>query len=408
MNSALRCGSVLLVFCLLCSGATPVGGDLAQEETTGNQVTITPNTNGTNYLSPINPDTEGYAQVDTDVSSAASIAAQRIHSEHDSRSLEAELNDANQSQRENIAEARINRIESRFEEIAQEQEDLHDAYAAGELSERDLFRTLLTQRIVIQSQIDNYERAVTNTNLDIERLSQLETLADGLTPEQPVVALAEQALVTDEQQIVYVQASGEGLVLGTVADHQFTRQATVLDERDFDGRDQFKLAQNITIGDDGWATPAGYSEAYERLEELYPWAYDRRRVDAGEINTLSRIYSLNVPNPQGELTTYFDSATQNVFHENQVGFVESYTLEATIDNSTDSLRVSLGLTHQSGPLRVTVEDGGRAVEDATVRIDGAYVGSTDDDGTLWTVQPLSGFEVTTTTPAGENASISFP
>ncbi|MFT4947473.1 MAG: hypothetical protein ACI8TL_001716 [Natronomonas sp.] len=408
MNSALRRGSILLVVCLLFGAAAPVGGEVTQQRT-DNQVTVTPNTNGTNYLSPVDPATEGYERISVDVSSAASFSAQTIQSEHDSRSWGEQLANANRTNRERIANAQLDAVETRFEQIAQRQQELYEAYAAGEITERVLLRDLVTLQIIAESQIENYDRATGRTELDIERLSQLETLADGVTPEQPVVDLAAETMVSgDDERIVYLQGADEGVAISTVTERQFTRQATVLSERDFDGQDQFKLAQNISIGDDDWATPRGYSEAQTRLAELYPWAYSIRQIEPGAVNPLSRIYSFNMPNLQGDLTTYFDGATRNVFHENQAGNVEAYSIDGVVSNGTDSLTVTLGLTHNSGPLRVTVEDGDRPVPDATVRVDGQPVGATDADGKLWTIQPLSGFEVTATTPDGETAAVSFP
>lgn len=407
MNSALRCGSVLLVVCLLFGAATPVGGELA-DQTTDDQATITPVTNGTNYLSPTAPATEGYERIGVDVSSAASISAQTVESEYDSRSWREQLVTANQTTRDFIANAQLDNVETRFELIAQRQQDLFESYDQGAITDWVLLRNLATLQIVAETQVENYERAVSNTEIEIERLSQLETLADGLTPAQPVVDLITETVLNNDRRTIYLQGSEEGLVMSTVTDSRYTRQATVLSERDFDGQDQFKLAQNITIGDDEWATPQGYSEAQTRLAELYPWAYNVREIQPGAINPLSRIYSFEMPNREGELTTYFDGATRNVYHENQAGNVEASALEGIVSNSTGTLTVTLGLTHDSGPLRVTVESNGQAVSNSAVRINGEPVGSTDTDGRLWTVQPLDDFEVIAVTPDGQEGSVSSP
>jgi hypothetical protein len=386
-----------------------VGGELAQQDSIEKQATITAVENGTNYLSPTQPTTEGYEQMSADVSSAASISAQTIHSAHDSQSRSEQLTSADPANRELVANNQLGNIEVAFEVLAQRQQELYDAYSNGELSDRELLRSLATLQVEIDSQVENYERAVGVVELDIERRSQLETLRHGLTPEQPVLTQITETLMTEEDsQVVYLQGSNEGLVVATVSDNQFTRQATVLSERNFDGQDQFRLAQNLSIDDEGWATPIGYQEALSRLSELYPWAYSRVRVDPGDINQLSRIYDINTANPQGELTTYFDGATRNVFHENQAGPVDAYSIQSVVSNSTDAFTITLGLTHDSGPLRLTVEDGEQPITDATVQIDGDSVGSTGNDGQLWTVQPRAGFEITVTTADGETGTLSVP
>jgi hypothetical protein len=406
MNSVLQYGCVLLAICLLFGFATPVGGELAQQDSTASQTTITANGNGTNYLSPATSETEGYTRVSADVSSAASISAQMIQSQHNSQSRGEQLSATPQDNREIVANAQIDDIETQLLLLARQQRNLYDAYSAGELSDQQFLRNLAMLEVVAESQVENYERAVRNTELDIERLSQLETLADGLTPERPVLNQLTETMMADrETQVAYIQGAEDGLVIATVANGQFTRQATVLSERNFDGRDQFKLAQNISIDDDEWATPQGYSEAQTRLSEFYPWAYSIRQIEPGAVNPLSRIYGFDMPNPQGELKTYFDGATRNVFHENQAGSVENYKIKQVVSNTTDSLTVTLGLTHGSGPLRVTVDDNGQPVTDATVRMGGDRVGSVDDDGRLWTVQPRSEFEVTVRTAEGETVRV---
>jgi hypothetical protein len=397
------------VGCLLCGFVVPAGAELAQQKPLDEQTTITPMENGTNYLSPNQPVTEGYERVSPDVSSAASISAQTIHSEHDSQRQGEQLTTADEDNRRSVANTQLDDAEAKFEVLAQRQQELYEAYSTRELSSREFLRNLATLQVEIKSLVESYERAARVAELGIERLSQFETLKDGLSPEQPALTQITDVLTAEEDsQMVYLQGSNEGVVIATVTDDQFTRQATVLSERNFDGRDQFRLAQNISIGDEGWATPIGYSEALSRLSELYPWTYSRTQADPANINQLSRIYSVYTPNPQGELTTYFDGATRNVFHENQAGPVDAYSIQSSVSNRSDEFQITLGLTHDSGPLRVTVADSEQPISDATVQINGTPVGSTDDDGLLWTIQPRTGFEISVTTAAGETGTLSVP
>ena len=407
MHTVPRGVVVVLAACLLVTAAVPAGSLSLQRTDSTSQATVTTNENGTNYLSPTGTGTEGYERIGTDVSSAAGITAQELHSTHDTRTYAQQLQTANATQRSIAAEGQLDRVEARFEFLAQQQERLYQSYANGELSDRALLRKLVTFRIVANTQAQNYERAASNADLGIERISQLETLTAGLTPEQPVLDRAEQTMTTAEQRVIYVNGAGEGLTLATVTDDEYLRKATVLSERDFQGQDQFKLDQNISIDDDQWATPQGYSEAQKRLEQLYPWAYDLTEVRA-DVEQLSRTYKYNVATPQGELTTYFDGATRNVFHEYQVGLASQRTIEGTVSNSTDTMNISVSLTHNSGPLRLELHDDDRPVADAVVRIDGDVVGQTDSRGRLWAIQPRESFEVTATAPSDESVSVLVP
>lgn len=407
MNTVRRSVVAFLAACLLLTAGAPVGSFSFQQADSTDQVTISERENGTNYLSPRGAGTEGYDRVGADVSSAASIAAQEIHSTHDTRTYAQQLEGANATERPVVAEGQLNRVETRFERLADQQERLYESYAAGEISDRTLLRELIIFRIIANTQAQNYERAASNTDIGIRRISQLETLSAGLTPEQPVLDRVEQTLTTAEQRVIYVAAAGGGLTLATVTEDEYLRQATVLSEREFEGQDQFKLDQNISIDDDQWATPQGYSEAQKRLSELYPWAYDLTEVRA-DVEQLSRTYKFGITTPEGELTTYFDGATRNVFHENQVGLPGQRYVEETVSNSTGTLNITLSATHETGPLRVEVVNDGRPVVDAVVRIDGAVVGQTDNRGRLWAIQPRDSFELTATTPNDQTVSVSVP
>ncbi len=407
MNTVRRSVVAFLAACLLLTAGAPVGSFSFQQADSTDQVTISERENGTNYLSPRGAGTEGYDRVGADVSSAASIAAQEIHSTHDTRTYAQQLEGANATERPVVAEGQLNRVETRFERLADQQERLYESYAAGEISDRTLLRELIIFRIIANTQAQNYERAASNTDIGIRRISQLETLSAGLTPEQPVLDRVEQTLTTAEQRVIYVAAAGGGLTLATVTEDEYLRQATVLSEREFEGQDQFKLDQNISIDDDQWATPQGYSEAQKRLSELYPWAYDLTEVRA-DVEQLSRTYKFGITTPEGELTTYFDGATRNVFHENQVGLPGQRYVEETVSNSTGTLNITLSATHETGPLRVELVNDGRPVVDAVVRIDGAVVGQTDNRGRLWAIQPRDSFELTATTPNDQTVSVSVP
>ena len=406
MNSVLRGVVALLAVALLVAAAASAGSVALQQTDTTGQTTITGHDNGTNYLSPTGTAVQGYDRVTADVASTASIAAQELHSTHDTRTYAEQLQSANTTERQLVADGQLDRVESRFEALARQQSQLYQSYADGEISDRTLLRKLVTFRIVADTQVQNYERAAGSTDLGIRRLSQLETLSAGLTPEQPVLDRVEQTLSTSEPRVIYLAAAGEGLTLSTVTEDEYVRQATVLEERDFQGQDQFKLDQNITIDDEQWATPQGYSEAQNRLAELYPWAYDLTEVRA-DVEQLSRTYKFDIATAQGELTTYFDGATRNVFHENQVGSPTQRAVEGVVTNGTDGLNVSVSLTHDTGPVNIEVTDDGAPVVNAVVKVGDDTVGQTSNRGELWAIQPRGGFEVTATVD-GDTVSVSVP
>lgn len=372
------------------------------------QTTVVSNQNTTNYLSPVNSETDGYESIGLDVSAAATVTAHEISAEHHTRTFDEQLQGTDAAERHAIAQEQLDAIENRFEEIDERQQQLFNAYTTGSIDSRELLKDLVALQFAAEADVANYDRAIGETTTDVETQSQLETLAEGLTATQPVTDQAANGFTDpDETVTVYVQGNTHALVLGTAERGMFTRQAMLHDERDFDGEDRFKLDQGITIEDEEWFTPAGYSEAQSRLSDLYPWAYDGRQVSAN-VQTLSRIYQLSIEHEHGTLETYFDGATKNVFHENQYQPINLVPIEGTISNSTADLTVELGLTRPSGPMRVSVTDDGSAVADGTVKVNDQPVGTTDSSGERWTVQPMDPFEVTVETPDGDTVTVEFP
>lgn len=393
MKPVLR-GVVALVVISVLFAVVAVTVGAAVTESTDSQSTVVEESNTTNFLSPATPSGEQYQQVTLDASSAATVAAQEIHNEHESRTFDRRLHAANESEQATIAQEQLDRIKNRFELFEQRQQELFNQYSNGEITSETLIRELIALQGAIDAHADLLERTEPHASPSDEFRIELETLVDAISVEQPVVERMQQALVgTGEPATVYLQSADSALVLASVNDGLYTRQATLLDERDLTGTDQF--------GDD--LSPGGYSEAQQRMEELYPWAYNLPDLQIGgdSLSVYSQIYQLGLTHPHGELTTYFDGATRNVFHENQYMPVNLVPTEATLSNSTDAGTLTVDVTRETGPMRVTVEDEQGSPLETTVEVNEQRVGTTDEDGTLWTVQPTDGFEITVTTADGE-------
>jgi hypothetical protein len=386
--------AVVALFGLAAVSAGSVATD------TQSQSTIATDQNSTNYLSPPAPAGEEYERVSMDVSTAAAAAAQEIHNAHDAGTFERQLQSASEDRRSAVAQRQLEAVRDRLERLDRRQAELFAAYGSGEISTQALLRELIALETAVDAQTELRTRAESTANPSTALRVELETLEDVLSVDRPVIERLQGTLVGgDAPQTAYLQHADNALVLALVDGDDYYRQATLLDQRDPDGSDQF--------GDD--LSPGGYSEAQQRLEALYPWAYNLPdlQIGGGDLSVYSRIYQLGLDHPQGELTAYLDGATKDVFHENQRLRLDTLPIERTVANSTESGSVTVETTRSTGAMRVTTEDAGGSAVERDVRIGEQVVGTTNEEGRLWTVQPAAEFELSVTMPDGGNVTVDW-
>ncbi|MFB6083428.1 MAG: hypothetical protein ABEJ94_04205 [Halorientalis sp.] len=177
-----------------------------------------------------------------------------------------------------------------------------------------------------------------------------------------------------------VRAGGSGIVLANVDSRRqsYTREAFVDDRWRRGGSDRFD-------GDIGAALDFVY--------DLYPWAAEdenQRGPDADIDSMLESIYKVSITHRHGELLTYLDGSTAEIFMEVQDKRLPRLPIAGTVGetNATADLTVRVNLTHPTGPMEVAVRDATTgAPVDARIRVDGQFVGETGEDGRLWTIQP---------------------
>lgn len=393
-RGALALAAVAVLFGL---AAASVGGAVTDSQS---QSTIVSDDNSTNYLSPTATSGEEYQRVTMDAAAATTVAAQEIHSAHDAESFERRLQSVESDRRTDVAGAQLETVKERFERLDRRQAVLFDEYSSGEISSATLLRELIALQAAVESQAALVDRAESDADPSADFRVELESLVDAISVEQPVTDRLQGSLVgSEEPTTVYLQSADGALVLALIDGDVHLRQATLLDERN--------LAEDDQFGED--LSPGGYSEAQQRMEALYPWAYNLPdlRIGGEDLSVYSQIYQLGLDHPQGELTVYFDGATKNVFHETQRLRLETLPIQRTVENSTEVGTLTVETTRATGAMRVTAEDAGGSGTDSTVLIDGQEVGTTGDDGVLWTIQPASEFEVTMTSPDGGNVSVDW-
>lgn len=194
-------------------------------------------------------------------------------------------------------------------------------------------------------------------------------------------------------------ASGGGYVMSTVEGSRLYREAQIGTDWDRDAVDQFASDEEV----------GAFNRARSRAAELYPWAINHQvEVSSSGFSTTSKLYKVFVAHQHGDLSIYLDGTTTDVFREHQTKHLENTPWDWRQSAVNDGLHLNVSGTNPTGALEVEVtrESTGVGV-DSDVQIGGTYVGATNVDGRLRTVQPSSSFTVNATAD-GQSVSLTVP
>ena len=150
----------------------------------------------------------------------------------------------------------------------------------------------------------------------------------------------------------------------------------------------------------------------ERAEELtaqrYPTLWNRST--SWSVDGLDSVFVMSVAFDRGQLRTFTDGSTERTLIEHQRLPLDIVTTGSETTKVQDGLDVTVEQTYAGGPLRLTVTDDstGEPIE-ATVTVgqdgqESRTVGTTDADGSLWTLSPRDPFTITV---FGEDTSAAF-
>lgn len=367
-------------------------------QSTSDQETIYTNQNTSNYLSPPAEDSasETYETVGIDVASGVNTDAQSLRADHEVRTFEQDIDAAgSRERRTEIAEARMATILDRYQQLDRTHTTLFREYNDDQISSSQLLSRLSNLDTAVDSQVEYREAVIEYANPSDEFLQEFNSLQVAINAENSVTEqLQETRRGSSEPQTVYAMTAEDALVLATVDDGTFYRQATVLSERNLGGENQF---------DNRWG------DATDRARGLYPWVFDvnnQQNLESTNFLAQTQVYTVTAQHTHGDIRLYFDGATTNVFHETQRKPLPIQPQTNEVFNGTDSLEMSVDLHGNAGPMRITLQDeDGFLIEDADIAVDEQSVGTTDSSGQHWTVRPAGPFEVTAETPDGEVVTV---
>jgi hypothetical protein len=402
-----RAVALALLVCLGTLAGVTLG---ATQQDPGPQMTIQTAENTSNYLGPAVGDIDRSGQETTslDVAAAVGTNAGGVRATFSRVSLERKYDDADSAeQRRAVVRNGTDQLADRVATLERREAAAIDRYSRGEISERDLFRTLSAIAAKAGAQASTASWLETRADeLEMDAaLTRLSPLQIRLVPLQgPVRNDIVDGLDGQAEARVHVEAVGGGLVLATVrrqddGDYVYVREAYSPAMRDVRTTDRYD--GNIIQVD-------------ERLRESYPWVTPERgeNVDGSELigTRTALLYTISYDHPHGRTTPYLDGGSGRVVREIQRSDVDRLPTEGRkVTSEGGDLLVRIERTRPGGPLGVTAFENATAFDNATtasdnatdrgvnasVAVDGERVGHTQSEW-LWTIEPRGEPEVTVT------------
>jgi len=368
---------------------------------------VTGGRNTTAYLaiSPVDVERSGFGPASIDAGGAASLDRAELEGRHSYLSLVESFTTAETTtEREVAVELALARLDGRVTALERREAAAQTAFNGGDMTAR----TYLRELAAVDTRADGLSRSLTQLYEFVDsmreppvsptRIAEQKARLVGLRG--PVRDRVADAMRGEAEPVrVFVETSDTAVVLSTVTGSEFNRQyvreAYLPAARDPGGTDQFRTARGYDL-----------EAARQRASELYPWTFENAGPTSTGLRTgepylyRAGVYSVTLDHPhgtagQGDLVTYLDGATGEVFREVQFKDLSEVPTAEPRANSSEGLSIEVNRTRAGGPVSVLVRsnDTGDPVA-ATVSIDGEVVGPTGQDGRLWTVAPREAFTVT--------------
>ena len=384
-------GIRVLVVALLLALA-PIGGVVVADTTGGNAglqqqttadsdrlMTVHTPSNTSEYLAPPPDDIDRTddQRSSLDVAAAVEADARGLEGAYLRETLERRYENADSdAERQAVVETGIGRLAGQVDELRETERTAIQRYSDGEITTRELLRTLG----VVTREAGEIDAALEWVETNAEEIGA-ESEAERAAAEQvrlvsmdgPVRSRLVSSLTGGGASRIHVETVSEAIVIATVdrSTNTYLREA-------YD-----PSAKTEDVGDSYDDNP---SPALERFGELYPWTIE----GFDSISVLGpeqvRLYRFGATHSHGNLETYLDGGSEDVLYERQ--WIDSDGVPSSNVGRVDGdLRIIATTTRVGGPLGITVIDRTTDSEvDAEIGLNGDPVGSTGGDR-LWTVAP---------------------
>lgn len=315
----------------------------------------------------------GSDSVVLDASATLDADANRLASRYDSHLVDARLNRADSdAERRVIVREETAKLESAVTALHEREREAYRAYHAGEIDERELaveLASVHTAAAVLDrslSSLSDHAATVPNVDRDeeFEALELRTATLQGPVRERTADVLRGE---TDPTR-VYVEADDGGVVLATVQDDHFYREAYSADARDPTGESSLH-----SLGD-----------SEERIAELYPEIFPTARWSYSEVGYGTHRGTGTYP--EGTITVYLDRATTDVYREHLTLRLDRVDTTPLGNETKEGVRLSVETTAPGGPAVISLSNADTGVPlSGEIAVDGRSLGQTDDEGRIWIV-----------------------
>ncbi len=321
---------------------------------------------------------------------ASNISAVRMETAAVERYVTAPEDEDEQSRR--IIEASSN-IEQSVITLRGRQRAAIEAFNRGDLSPREFVVELATIAATANALEDRVDMLTARAD-DIEgfSLSRADPITyelrafGGPVRERAIGAIRGTAPATQ----FFVTTGPEGYELTTIDNESFVREAYRGAVRSGDASATMEATTAINITRDRYPVLTAGASASATV--------------SGTTNLVT------VSQENGSLTAFIDSGSERVFKEYQRMPLENVRSGPSAGNVLNGLRITVNRTYPGGPMRIHVADAetGEPVN-LTITLsqgpaEGTELGTTGEDGTLWTLSPRGSFTVTA---VGEETAATF-
>lgn len=280
--------------------------------------------------------------------------------------------------------AALSRVERDEVSLNSRQNEAFREHAAGNISNRELLDELVRIAATAREydeRLDELSELADETDgfSSPTRLDELQValqVYEGPVRDQALAAARGETAATD----IYVESSDSAVVLATIDDGEYVREAFRTDRWDRGGGE---------ISND---------DAINATAAAYPETAALREPDAFGAGSVQRI---TIPHEFGTLRTFVSGGTEQVFVEHQRIALDAFPDSEPVTESGDGFNVTVDRSYAGGPVTVTVrdEEADEPVADVTVTKsvgdgDSQSIGSTNEDGVARTLSPADTYRIT--------------
>jgi hypothetical protein len=336
-------------------------------------------------------DRANHTPIDTDVSAVLERDAVRFANRHRMATLDIERDlAASDSARYDHLAGELEYVDGRLDAMTRQEESLTERYGDDEIDGRTLLNRFATIGVRANA-IEDRLVAIRVAGRDIESRAIVRRANDQLARVQVLQGTVRSQVATAQRGAArgtrfYTEAANRSLTLATATEQDYLREVSLPKHRRDGG------------------TAIGLSDAVSIVGESYPDVYAARQsIEVGG-SRRAGFYRVGIAGTGEFLTAYVDADSRAVFREDRRASLARLTVSQGVNVTQSDYRLSVDTTYRGGPARVVVEQRNGEPIDARVRVGNRTIGSTGDDGYLWTTVPAR----TTVEAVVDDVTLSVP